>query len=841
MPRRGGRTLSDHQLRPSGAERIGRYQVETPIGVGGFARVVRAYDESLDDSVAIKVLAENWAEDAEIRDRFLEEARLLRRVRSEYLVTVHDIGELPDGRPFFVMEFADAGTLAARLAVKTNVGLDAASARAIVEALADSLGALHGAGVIHRDVNPKNILIRHADVKRSERAVHGTQIRSGLVATDERLLLGDLGLAKDVVRAGAAVSMVGGTAHYIPPEQADPNGTVSPATDVYAATAVLWECLTATPPPDPPDLARAVAGLDEEWRTLFSTGLAADAADRFQSMGEWREAALDSLRTDAVLDGGYQPRRYHAAGDHNPYMGLEAFQREDADRFFGRNELIAELIERLRHKRMLVVAGPSGSGKSSLVRAGLIPATAGGSIDGSERWPIALLSPGADPLGELAYQLSKLMVGATQQSGISVTADELAADPNRGRLMAETVTDAAGGALIVVDQFEELFTQGPGRDGQQQFLDALAALVDATNSKVRIVAAVRADFYGTCASFPWLADKITDNQVLVGPMTPAELRQAIEEPAGRAGLAIEDGLVDTMLSDTGSDPGSLPLLSHALAETWRSRKGNTMTLDGYRAAGGVSGAIAQTANALYDEQFDAEERSAVRTLMLRLVNPGEGTPDTRRSLPIEAVFGNPDGVLARVTERMTDARLLTVGEESIEIAHEALIRTWPRLRSWIEENRDDLRTRQHIGRAASEWIDQGRTPDLLYRGTPLQSALDWAATRGDVLEPADQEFLDASKAAHDAEAAEKERVAARLRRIRMIAIGVLSGLTIVAAIASFVAYGALRETRSQFAQSLATLSAPLADENPRLALALAVEAIARGQADSIEARTTLVE
>ena len=830
-------------VQPGGAEQIGRYRVETPIGAGGFARVVRALDESLHDSVAIKVLAENWAEDAEIRERFLEEARLLRRVRSDYLVTVHDIGELADGRPYFVMEFADAGTLAARLGARRAPGLDVASARTIVETLSGGLGALHAAGVIHRDVNPKNLLIRRAASAEGERASRPTQIRSGLLAPDERLILGDLGLAKDVVRSGSgAVSVVGGTAHYIPAEQADPNGMVGPATDVYAATGVLWECLTGTPPPDPTNLERSLAVLDGEWTQFFTVGLANAADDRYQSMAEWRDAALGSLRDGGTVAGSISSRA-HLPLEQNPYMGLAAFQPEDADRFFGRNDLVSELVERLRHQRMLVVAGPSGSGKSSLVRAGLVPAVARGALPDSERWPVALLTPGVDPLSELAYQLSKLNVSATQRSGAVVSATDLETDPNSGRMLAETVTGATGGLLLVIDQFEELFTQGPGRDGQQAFLDALAALVDASDSKARIVAAIRADFYGTSASFPWLADKITDNQVLVGPMSRAELAQAIEEPARLNGLAIEDGLVDAILDEAGADPGALPLVSHALAETWRRRRGSTLTLEGYRSAGGVSGAIAQTANSLYEERFDDAERDAVRRLMLRLVSAGEGTPDTRRTLPLEAVLANAGGdpVMATVTEKLTEARLLTVSEDSIEIAHEALIRTWPQLRHWIEESRDDLRTRQHIGRAAAEWMDQGRTPDLLYRGTALQAALEWAETHGDVLDPQDQEFLDSSRRAFEAALAEQEQAAARSRRIRRIAVSALSALTLVAVITTVIAVRALRATNAQFTQSLAAQSSALVEENPRLALALAVEAIARGQNASVEARTTLVD
>ncbi len=783
------------------------------------------------------MLLEQWLTDDEIRHRFLEEARLLRKVRSDSLVTVHDIGELEDGRPYFVMEFADAGTLADRLRSRSVAGLDLASGEALVRVLADGLGALHGQGVVHRDINPKNLMVRHATKAGDDRAHRATSVRSGLLGADEHVLIGDLGLAKDTAREGSAeVSIIGGTANYMAPEQIDIAGTVGPETDVFAATGVLWECVVGTPPPNPTALVAASAGLDEKWRAFFVRGLAEARSDRFRNMEAWRDAALECLAGGTVAAPVSGLRRR----DESPYLGLSSFQPEDADRFFGRTQLVDDLLARLRVKRMLVVGGPSGSGKSSLVRAGLIPAAAAGALGGSERWPIGLMTPGADPVGELAYQLSKLVNVATQQSAQHLSGPELAAEANRGRLLAETITSRSSGAILVIDQFEELFTQGPDRAGQQAFVEALAALVDPVDSKMRIVLAVRADFYGACASFPWLADKITENQVLVGPMTRAELREAVEEPARRASLVIEAGVVDAVLEEGGAEPGTLPLVSHALAETWRRRSGSMMTLDGYRQAGGVSGAIAQTANALFDDRFDSAQRTAVRRLMLRLVNPGEGTADTKRALRT-ADLDPSDEIMNGVVELMTEARLLTVSQDTVEIAHEALIRTWPRLRQWIDESRDDLRMRQHIARAAVEWIEQDHDEDLLYRGTPLASALEWAETKPDVLEPSDQVFLDASREARDKALAEQDRAAARSRKVRTGAIAVLSVLTIVAAIAGLAAFNASRQSNDRFAQSLAAQAFNLAEDNPRLALALAVEAIVRGQSDSFEARSALVE
>jgi WD40 repeat protein/serine/threonine protein kinase len=830
-------------------ERVGRYRTQSVVGTGGFATVVRAQDEVLDDAVAIKILAENWAADADIRERFLKEARLLRRIRSEHLITIHDVGTLDDGRPYFVMEFADRGTLASRLASRGAAGLDPASAETLVAVLADGLGALHRAGIVHRDVNPRNLLLRRLEGQgdREGRQALATKIRSGLIGTDERLLLGDLGLAKDLLGRGGPASVIGGTPYYQAPEQGDPRASVGPATDVFAATGVLWEAITATPPPDPNDLVQMTA-VDLRWRPLFERDFAVHPDDRHQTMDEWRQAVLQILGAQRPADGALTGVRV-AVTAMPPYKGLAAFQPEDASRFFGRDALVADLLERLRGGRMLVVGGPSGSGKSSLVRAGLIPAVAAGALPGSERWPVALFTPGDDPIGELAYQLSKAARSVTQRSTALGDGEEMGRDPRQGRSLAESITDLTGGLMLVVDQFEEVFTQGRSREEQQAFLDVLAAIVDPIDSRVHLVIAVRADFYGASAVFPWLAHGISRNQVLVGPMTRSELREAIEQPARWAGLVLEEGLVDAILDDGASEAGALPLVSHALVETWRRRRGTTLTVEGYRQSGGVAGAIAESAEALYGDSFGAREREASRQLFLRLINPGEGTPDTRRRLPASDLAGDVEPeVISRVVAELTRARLLTADRDTIEIAHEALIETWPRLRGWIEESREDLRTRQRISRAASEWLAQGRDPDLLFRGTPLQSALEWAAEHGEGLSPSDREFLLAGEATRREAEESAAQAALRSRRIRRTAVGALAVLTSVAVVASAVAFVALGRARSneeeataRLAQSLATQAAGLADEDPRLALALAVEAIGRADLAPLEAREALVE
>jgi WD40 repeat protein len=515
-----------------------------------------------------------------------------------------------------------------------------------------------------------------------------------------------------------------------------------------------------------------------------------------------------------------------------PYRGLAAFQPDDADRFFGRDELVADLVQRLDRDRILFVVGPSGSGKSSLVRAGLIPALRSGAITGSERWAVALFSPRSNPTEELTYQLRRIAEWVLADRGIS--------PPPDARSLADAVCDVTGGLLLVIDQFEELFTLNR-RPEQEAFVETLQTIADNVGSRLRIAMAMRADFYGVCATFPWLAWRATANQVLVGPMRHADMRKVIEQPAVGAGLRLEDGLVDAVLEDAGTGTASLPLVSHAMAETWRRRDGDTLTFAGYRAAGGVAGSIAQTADTLYETAFDARQQEVCRRLMLRLVTPGEGTSDTRHRLPMSDLDRDQDAETGRkVVSEMTDARLLTVDRDSLEIAHEAMLQSWPRLRRWIDDAREDLRTRQRIAHAAAEWRTQGSDADLLYRGAPLQTALDWAEERGDVLGSAEQEFLAASRDAFLASKAKSEEAARRARRLRRIAFSTLAVLAAAAIGASLIAFLSLGEARSRYAQALATQARLLAGSEPRTAIALAAEASARGNVDPADARAALV-
>ena len=832
---------------------VGRYEVRKEIGRGGFAVVVQAWDEELQSLVALKILHAELAHDEEVQLRFLEEARLLRRIRSSNVVTVHDVGRLNDGRPYFVMDFADRGTLAPRLDRKSGYGApDPQSLIALVDAVADGLTAIHDAGVVHRDIKPDNILFQVARRGQPELDAMVAELgrRTVLVKDDERILVSDLGIAKDLMKHGSAVTVLGGTPLYRAPEQEEDDAEVTPAADVYAATALLLHILSGQKPPGAKSVESRLATLPTTWREVIEEGMAIDPKARFASIESWRSAVLHILAHEVAEPRGARPTEVIEPAAPCPYKGLGAYQPEDAHRFFGREALIDELVRRIWLEKVLVVGGPSGSGKSSLVRAGLIPALNAGALHGSEKWRSTLLTPGHDPLAELHFQVSRILPGGKSP----VSLEDLLAHPTMARHLGWS-NGSEQPLIICIDQFEELFTLASAAQ-RSKFIAALSAMTDPADSKVRIVIAIRADFYVACAQIPWLAERITVNQVLVGPMANSELRRAITEPARRAGLYLERNLVDAVLAEAGHDAGSLPLVAHALVETWIRRQGNTLTLDGFRAAGGVAGAISQTADATFEHRFNTAEKEATKRLFLRLVRPGEGTPDTRRALDRAEVEHDDSDVMHRIVECLTEARLLTVDDATVQIAHEALLHSWPRLHTWIEDYRDDLRTRQRISHAAAEWNDEQRDPDLLYRGTPLLSALEWAAQNPGQLGMLERAFLDVSaeaKAKAEAIAAEKER---RARRVRRLAIAVLSFFAVGATGASVMAFLAFREAthneqravtatieaRERFAGALGAAAKGLVHDDPLLALALAAEAMQRVQSGTpgYEARAAMI-
>ena len=502
------------------------------------------------------------------------------------------------------------------------------------------------------------------------------------------------------------------------------------------------------------------------------------------------------LEHDGSLDGFHARARSLGVC---PFKGLAFFDRADAEYFCGRERQVSDLLARLVESTLVGILGPSGIGKSSLMRAGLLPALSEGSLPGSSGWRQVLLRPGEHPGAELhrALQGSRL-----------------------GHVLGQL---SPGERLVVaVDQLEELFTLCEREDERAAFLDELVAAAGDPERRALVVVSLRADFYGRLASYPRFAGLLSASHVLVGPMDRPELARAIEQPASRAGLELEPTLVDALVSDVVGEPGGLPLLSTTLLELWRARDGGALRYDGYRASGGVHGAVARLADAAYT-QLDERERRIARSVMLRLAG-GEAAALVRRRVPL-AELEQIEGA-SRVVAELTDARLLTISDGEVELSHEALLREWPRYRTWLEEDRAGRRLHAHLMSSAREWDASGRDSGELYRGARLTGALDWAAQHDDRLNALEREFIQSSRI-------EAER---QNRRLRILLLGV-GALLMIAVVAGVIALLKQQSASNEARAALARQIGAEAVNEPRLDLAmlLAREAVNLDRSQQTEA------
>ncbi|RKT09228.1 WD-40 repeat-containing protein [Streptomyces sp. 1114.5] len=536
--------------------------------------------------------------------------------------------------------------------------------------------------------------------------------------------------------------------------------------------------------------------------------------------------------------------------DTCPYRGLAPFGPEDARFFFGRERLTAELVARVSAKLSLdgpiVLVGPSGAGKSSLLRAGLLPTLDRG-LPGAEdawRWPRAVITPGEHPLSRLAAVLADLLPGAPGTHREALL-DALTVHPES---IADPPADGSR-LLLVVDQFEELFTACKDEQEREAFIRALSALCSRTERgrppRAVVLLGLRADFYGHCAAYPALHAALKASQVLVGPMLPEELRDAVEKPARLAGLRVEQGLVALLLQDlrTRNDERrdtvtALPLLSHALLATWQKRTGRVLTLAGYQASGGIWHAVRQTAEDTY-QALAPEEQRAAQQILLQLVHVVDGAEDTRRRAPLVDLGLDTAPAAHAALDALVRARLVVVDDGHAELVHEAVLRAWKRLADWIREDRAGLVVRQRLHDAAKAWEQDGRDEGALYRGVRLAAARQWieesAERHGTV--PVAREFVTASLAR---QAAEQRAARRRTTRLRVLAatLAVLLMVAVTGVGAAVWQNQVAGEQRDLLASKVAAEAADrLRMTDPTLALQLALSA--RHIADTPEARSSV--
>jgi WD40 repeat protein/class 3 adenylate cyclase len=536
-------------------------------------------------------------------------------------------------------------------------------------------------------------------------------------------------------------------------------------------------------------MARASGGIPARIHEVVSAWARDEASRQVAAAAEWLASGRARLRaTELKLANnaiGLRLARLYAGadepepdGDRCPFKGLSSFGESDAGLFFGRERLVGELAARSVGTGLVGVIGPSGSGKSSLVSAGLLPSLAAGLLPASERWVRALMRPGEHPLHQLRSTLAAAL-------GEETDGDPLAAAGATVERMG-----SAGRLVLVIDQFEEVFTMCQDEE-RQAFVAVLTRAATTSPKAIGLVVVIRGDFYGHCAEYAELAELLGTAQVLVGPMTREELRRAIELPARRAGLRVEASLAEALVEQVADEPGGLPLLSTALVELWESRRDRWLRLEDFERTGGVHGAVARLAESAY-EQLTSAEQAIGRAIFLRLAGPGEGAALVRRRASLSEFDIQREPSVGTVISFLTARRLLTRNADTVEVAHEALLREWPRLTAWLEEDAQGRQLHRHLIGAASQWDQASRDAAELYRGARLSAVMDWAAAHGHELNELERAFVAESRRAAEREADRARRTNRRLRGL-LAGVAVVLVIAIVAAALALVQRGRARE------------------------------------------------
>jgi WD40 repeat protein/serine/threonine protein kinase/DNA-binding XRE family transcriptional regulator len=878
------------------------YDLREQIGAGGFGTVYRAVQPAVGRDVAVKIILPEYANHPEFIRRFEAEAQLVARLEHPHIVPLYDYWRERDGA-YLVMRYMRGGSLETVLR-SGPWALDRATR--LLDQVGAALALAHRQGVVHRDLKPANVLLDE----------------------DGNVYLADFGIAKDLRLAQEVAETQPGTVvgspAYLSPEQIK-DEPVTPRSDIYSLGVLLYELLTGQqpfgdlPPAErlhqqlhallPPLQARQ-SDLPEALNAVIQRATAKAPDERYSDVVsmvvDWHQATTNDQRpttkdeptigvdpSSLVLRPSSQVLTLtDLAVVANPYKGLRAFGEADAADFFGRETFTQQLLTRLGEEhelaRFLAIVGPSGSGKSSVVRAGLIPALRSGGLPGSEHWFVVGLLPGTHPLEELEAALLRVAVNPPPSLLEQLQADE------RGLLRAVKRVlpgDATTELVLVIDQFEEVFTLVSDEAARAQVLNSLVTAVLDERSRVRIVITLRADFTDRPLQYVDFGELMRERTAFVLPLSPDELERAIVRPAARVGVSLEPELVAAIVREVGDQPGTLPLLQYALTELFERREGHTPTLTAYRASGGVLGALTRRAEELYSG-LDAVGQEVARQLFLRLITLGEGAEDTRRRVRMAELATNDQrpttkedsgpgrssfvvrrsSELDRVIDLYGRYRLLTFDrdpitrEPTVEVAHEALIREWGRLRAWLDESRDDLRLHRRLMAAATEWVSAGRDTSFLATGARLAQFEALAASgdpraaahpgsgRGLVLNEDEQAYLDASLAERDAqrarEAAQQAREAALERRSRRRLRGLVAVLAVATAVALALTGFAFRqrniaqtERTLAFSRELAGAANLNLDVDPERSILLALQAVtltdASGQPPLLEPQDAL--
>ena len=782
------------------------YELRERIGGGGFGEVYRAYQTLLKREVAVKIILPQHANQPEFIRRFEVEAELVARLEHPHIVPLFDYWR-DSGGAYLVMRLLRGGSLEDLV---EHGPVDPATTAQLLDQIAAALNVAHRNGVVHRDLKPANILLDE----------------------DRNAYLADFGIAKDLGASGGQQTMSGMlTPNYASPEQFK-GEPITQRSDLYNIGLMLFEMLTGRPPfsgalhevifkhiGEPiPSVRQFVPELPTAIDEVLLRATAKDPEERYPTVLALAAAFKSALASADLIDTD-TPSDLYAKTDvldqqtalevdtaelENPYKGLRAFREGDADDFFGRDDLIQRLLTRMDEpdERFLAVVGPSGSGKSSVVKAGLIPALRRDALPGSNKWFITEMYPSSQPSAELEAALLRVAINPPDSLLHQLEEDE------RGLLRAIKrilPADDDSDLVLVIDQFEELFTQVGVEKERLHFLNSLRAALEDPKGRLRVIVTIRADFYDRPLQYEALGELMRKQTEVVLPLSTADLQRAITGPAERVGATLEPGLVQAIVDAVGEQPGTLPLLQYALTELFERRSGRILTLKAYEQIGGVTGALARRADELYRD-FIPQEQEAARQLFLRLVTLGDGSEDTRRR--VRRTELGDDQYLDRVIGIFGQYRLLTFDRDpitrgpTVEVAHEALIRTWERLKGWIEESREDLRIQRRLTSAAGEWLASGQNADFLASGSRLDQFEEWSQTTALTLNQEERAYLQTSISEEAARRARDEAIARRVQNLGR-ATAILVGMIVIAVIATgiFLNQASNAQSRADVAQT----------------------------------------
>jgi len=803
---------------PMVGARINQYELIRELGQGGMGTVYLARDTKLGRRVAVKFLQTNQPE---LAQRFLIEARATARCSHENIVIIYEVGEV--GAPFMALEYIQGQAL--QKLIEGGQKLPVARAVELIVPVVRALACAHEQGIVHRDLKPDNVMITETGtvkvldfgIAKLREASEGSAAEMR-IPTDAELNMGmrastTTGGGEGMTRAGAIM----GTMAYMSPEQWGIGGIeIDHRTDIWATGIMLFRMLAGRHPLHPlrgqqlvvtamldqpmPSVRESIAGIPAGLADVIDRCLRKKKEERYEN-------AKDLLRALEPFMGGRFTREIHV--DQSPYAGLASFQENDAARFFGRTREIGAMVNRIRQQPMLAVIGGSGVGKSSLVRAGLVPALK----RSGEPWECVVLRPGRSPLAALAAILNPMMqtshtiADEVERQGKVV--NRLKAEPGYlGTTLRAQAVKENRKVLLFIDQFEELYTNVADAEERMAFTRCLTGAADDATSPVRIVISIRADFLDRVAEHPQFLAEL--NQGLFFLLSPNRdgLRDALVQPAEMAGYAFEDPkIVEDMLDHLAQTPGALPLLQFTASKLWdaRDQARKVFTQASYTTLGGIAGALASHADTVLNKMTPAAQ-GLVRGLFLRLVTP-ERTRAVVSMKELEELSQDKTEV-KRVIEQLAYARLVVVqtaeagGVSTIEIVHESLIHGWPALKRWLDEGHEDSVFMEQLRQAAKQWQAKAHDAGLLWRGEIVNEARKFRARYRGQLPWVQESFLRAVFDSHDKGVRRKRIVVGTV----IVLLAAIAAAAVVALIfineARSKAQGALDDAKSQRAKAV---------------------------------------